>query len=130
MIEHVPLAVDLTDRTVSVAVYGGRGNGVALFVDLASAPIDDGAAVGPGAERLVAVGVSQRVVRCRQSELSLFGEAAVDEYVLVLDLADAGGLEEAELVARLLLESGNHAIDRLRAGFHRCHCGRVELCPH
>ena len=129
VIEHVPLAVlalratrgraDLADTAVGIAVGCGRSYRVALLVLLAGASVDDGAAVRPGTEWRVAVAVGEGVVGCRQSELALLGEAAVDEDVFVLYFADAGGLEELELPG--LIAPRNHVLYNFRTGLHRGH---------
>ena len=96
-----------------------------MLVLLAGTAVDDGAAIGPGAEWGIAVGVGQGVVRRGQTELTVFGETAVDEDVLILNFADAGGLEEAE-TARLVA-TRDHVFHNLGARFHGGHCLRVEL---
>ena len=110
---------------MGVAVDGGRGDGVAVLVQLAATAINDGSAIGVGAERLVAVGVGQRVVRAGQSELAIAGPAAVDEHILILDFADGRCLEEAEVA--LVVHRRHHVLHHLRSGLHRGHRGGVEL---
>ena len=63
VIEYVPLSVYLTYSAVGVAVHRGRCKGLALFVDLTSAAVNDCTFVCPGAERIVAVGVGKSIVR-------------------------------------------------------------------
>ena len=62
MIEHPPLSVDLADAAVGIAVYCGRSDGVALLVDITCASVDDGTAIGPRTQWVVAIGIGQRVV--------------------------------------------------------------------
>ena len=125
VIEHIPLAVDLTDAAVGVAVGGSSRDCVALLVDVASAAVDDGSAIGPRSQRMIAVRIGKRVVRHRKTELAVLREAAVDEDILILDLADGGRLEEAKVT--FLITARHHILDHLRAGFHRRHRGRIKL---
>ena len=125
VVEHIPLAVDFANAAVGVARRGGRGDDITLLVLLPCTTVDDSTAVSPWTQRLVAVGVGKRVVRGRQSEFTVFGEAAVDEHVLVLDFADGRSLEETELA--LLVPSRNHVLHNLRTRFHGGHRRRVQF---
>ena len=110
---------------MGVAVGRGRGDDIALLILLTSTTIDDGAAIGPGAQGRIAVGIGEGVVGGGQSELAILGEAAIYKYVFILDLTDAGGLEELETA--LLVASGDHILDDLGAGFDGGHRLGVEL---
>ena len=90
-----------------------------------AAAVDDGASVGPGAEGMVAIAVGKRIVDAGQAVLAVVGHAAIDEDVLVLDLAHRRSLEEAERM--VLLAAGYHVLDNLCAGLHRGHRRGVEL---
>ena len=125
MVEDIPLTIDLTDRAVGIAIRRGRGDGVALLVLLAGTTVDDGAAIGPRAKGIVAIGIGQRVVGCWHAKLTVLGETAIDKDVLILDFADAGGLEEAEHA--LLVATADHILHHLGARLYGSHRGGVEL---
>ena len=125
MIEHIPLTVDFADATVRIAGNIGRGNGVTLGVNVTGTSVNDSTAIGPWTQGMVAVSIGQRIVGRGQPEFALFRKTTVDEHVLVLDLADAGSLEETEYTR--LLESGYHVADHLRTRLDSCHCGGIKL---
>ena len=89
MIEHIPLAVDLTDRTVGVSIHYSRCDGIALLIDLATTCINNGSAISPRTQRIVAITVGQGIVGCGQTKLAVLGESAIDKHVLILNLTNA-----------------------------------------
>ena len=75
----------------------GRSYHIAFFIILARTGIDDCSAIGPGTQRMLAVGIGQRIVACiGQTIFTLSGSTAIDKHILILNLADGGCLKEAE----------------------------------
>src|SRR5699024_7929891 len=101
VIEDVPLIAHLHDTAVVVAVLIAQGAVGQQF----AAVVDDHTAVGPGAQRIFAVGVDQTgtVVIVDDAGIgALIGLLAVDKYVHVVHLADGSALivlEHALLIA-------------------------------
>ena len=89
MIEHIPLAVDLADRAMGVAIHYSRCDGIAFLINLATTCIDYGSAIGPRAQRIVAIAIGQSVVGCGQTKLAILGESAIDKHILILDFTNA-----------------------------------------
>ena len=74
---------------------------------------------------MVAICVCQSVVGNRQPELSIPGETAVDEHILVFDFSDGRSLEETEHL--ILFVSRNHVFHNFCARLYGCHRFRVKL---
>ena len=74
---------------------------------------------------MVTVGIGQGIVADGQAELIVSRLPAINEYVLILYLADRRCLEEAEHA--LLAGTGHHIAHHLRAGLHRGHGLGVKL---
>ena len=98
---------------------------LAILINFASSSVYDGATVGPWAERIVAVGISQSIVCHRKTEFAVISPAAVYKDILVLDLADGRGFEETESI--IFLSSRNHVLYDLSARLHRTHGLRIKL---
>ena len=130
VIEYIPLTVNLAYRTMCISINNARGDGVALFVYLSSTSINYCAAIGPWTQWMVAVCISQCIIAGGQTEFSVTSEAAVDEYILILNFTYRRCLEETEYVTRLLLITGNHAINNLGSRLYGTHSGGIDFCTH
>ena len=102
VIENIPLTIDLADAAMRVTASIGRSDDASLLVGLACTAINNGAAIGPRAQWMVAICIGERVVGFGQRELTVGRPPTVDKHVFILDLSDGRCLEEAEL-ARLVL---------------------------
>ena len=105
VVEDVPLAVDLLQRTVRVVCRVGGDELRAVLVGHHAARVDEHAARAPGAEGRVAVGITEGGVGGAEPVVGA-AIAREDHHVLVAHLADAGGLEEVEVLGVLSLVEG------------------------
>jgi len=112
---------------MGVAVSHSRGDGISLLVDVSGTSVNDGSAVCPGTQRVVAIAIGQRVVCRGQSELTVLCKTAIDKNVFVFNLTDRRSLEEAEVACIWLLETRNHSVHHLSARLYGTHRGRVDF---